>query len=117
MFRFRLRCTQVLGCVALGAIAVPAFAEDDPAIPMTVLDQAGSITRTSVVPAHRGIAAADPAGLDRRLAVAVREVCGYHSMHGIRPPADYERCRAAAIADARRQAGPRVGTLLAALDR
>lgn len=99
-----LRRAPVLGCLALLSLAAPALAEDDPAIPMTVLDQAGELTRSRTVPA-----VSDRAAFDRRLAVAVREVCGYNGMDGLRPPAAYEACRDAAVADARRQLADRTG--------
>lgn len=108
------RALRVLACAAV-AVAAPAVAEDDPAIPMTVMDQAGSITQTRAVPAAGLLTAADAGRLDRRLAVAVREVCGYNSMHGLRPPAAYRSCRNAAIADVRRQVGFGTGAAQAAL--
>jgi len=82
--------------------AAPALAEDDPAIVMTPADQAGSVTLTRLVPAD-ALARRDAGLVDRRLAAAVREVCGYTGMNGLREPAAYRRCSAAAYAGARAQ--------------
>ncbi|WP_165799476.1 UrcA family protein [Sphingomonas oleivorans] len=67
-----------------------------------------SITRTKIVHTD-DLNLASPVAqrrLELRIARAAREVCGYSSMHGLRPPESYLRCEEGALAGAARQWAP-----------
>jgi UrcA family protein len=49
--------------------------------------------------------------LDKRLSVALEEVCAKSAMYGVKASADYKRCHAAALAEAQSQL--RQGNMLA----
>lgn len=98
------RPSGMFGLLALG-LASPLSAQSD--LTVSYAGEPGTITRTIVVETADLDAgsAAGQAALNRRIAIAVRKVCGYSTMHGLHPPKDYERCFHEATGQARAAAG------------
>lgn len=89
---------------ALFAAAPAAYAEDVANIAMTASDADGRVVRTVAIDLA-GVR--DDATINRRLVAGARDVCGYSSMWGLRPRADYVRCETAALTGARQQIAAR----------
>ncbi|MGN5374457.1 UrcA family protein [Sphingomonas hankookensis] len=99
------RLSLALGAAgALLAAAPAACAEDVANIAMTASDAEGRVVRTVAIDLA-GVR--DNRTIGRRLMAGARDVCGYSSMWGLRPRADYVRCETAALAGARAQIAAR----------